>query len=103
VIRGATGYATTFDPDTRMQEHDTTTCGHCQRVIFTKPHTASTVYLVLDRPSLTWREEAGAFCRVCMRPVCLACHAHGGCRPWEAMIERAESRERFLQSAGIRG
>lgn len=102
MIRGATGYAQMFDPDTRVVEHDTATCGHCQRVIFTKPGSAATVYLILDRRTLQYRDEAGAFCRVCMRPVCLACHAHGGCRPWEAMIEKAESRERFLRSAGIR-
>lgn len=102
-MRALTGYATIVDPDHPLVERDTCTCGHCQRVIFTKPNTAATVYLVLDRRTLTWREEAGAFCRVCMRPVCLACHAEGRCTPWERKLEASEARERFLQVAGIRG
>jgi hypothetical protein len=102
-VRTPTGYATIVEPDRPLVERDTCTCGHCQRIIFTKPHTAATVYLVLDRRTLTWREEAGAFCRVCMRPVCLTCHAEGRCTPWERKLEVAEARERFLQAAGIRG
>lgn len=102
-MRSPTGYAQVVDPDRPLVEMDSTTCGHCQRVIFTKAGTASTVYLIVDRRTLDWREEMGAFCRVCMRPVCLACHAQGGCTPWERQLEASEARERFLQAAGIRG
>lgn len=102
-MRSPTGYATIVEPDRPTIERDTTTCGHCQRVIFVKPGTACTVYLIVDRPTLTWREAMGAFCRVCMRPVCLPCHDHGRCTPWEKMLEASEARERFLQQAGIRG
>jgi hypothetical protein len=102
-MRSPTGYATIVEPDRPTVERDTITCGHCQRAIFVKPHTAATVYLILDRRTLSWREEAGAFCRVCMRPVCLSCHAHGRCTPWEQLLEASEARERFCQQAGIRG
>jgi len=78
-------------------------CFHCQQVIFVKPHTASTVYLIYDRVARRWQEEPGAFCRICMRPVCLACHAHGGCVPWERQLELSESRDRFRRSVGIGG
>ena len=99
-MRTPTGYATITDPDRPIVERDTCTCGHCQRVIIVKPHTASTVYLVLNRQTLRWHEEAGAFCRVCMRPVCLACHAAGTCTPWERQLAAAEARDRFRRSVG---
>jgi hypothetical protein len=102
-VRTPTGYAVVVEPDRPTVERDTCTCGHCQRVIFVKPHTAATVYLILDRRTLTWREEPGAFCRICMRPVCLACHARGGCTPWERQLDAAEARDRLCRAAGIRG
>lgn len=92
-MRNPSGYATIVDPDRPTVERDTASCGHCQQVIFTKPGSAATVYLIFDRASWRWREEAGAFCRVCMRPVCLACHDQGRCTPWERRIEAAERRE----------
>lgn len=86
-------------------EVDTITCGHCQFVIFVKPGSGSTVYLVYNSvdPRLPPLEEPGAFCRVCMRPVCLACHARGNCTPFERMLEAAEARDRFCRSAGLIG
>ena len=100
-MRSHTGYAQIVDPDRPLVERDSTTCGHCQRVIFVKPGTAATVYLVLDRQTLHWHEEPGAFCRLCMRPVCLACHAHGGCIPWERQLEVSESRDRLRRAVGV--
>lgn len=105
-----TGYSivTSPDSDRPVAEYDNTTCGHCQQAIFVKPGSACTVYLIPvldDNRVWRWREEPGAFCRVCMRPICLTCHdqGQGRCRTWERMIERSEARERFLQAAGIRG
>lgn len=89
-----TGLATTVSPDA-VVERDTTTCGHCQRVIFVKPNTVSTVYLVFDRASWRWREEPGAFCRVCMRPVCLGHQCLASCRVWEQKLEASEARDRL--------
>lgn len=100
-MRSATGYATIVEPDQPLVERDTCGCGHCGRVIFVKPHTASTVYLVLDRYTRQWAEVPGAFCRLCMRPVCLACDAHGRCTPWERQLEVAEARDRLRRAAGL--
>lgn len=86
-------------------EVDTITCGHCQFVIFLKPGSAGTVYLIYNStdPRIPPLEEAGAFCRVCMRPVCLVCDRHGKCTPFERMLEQSEARDRFLRSAGLYG
>lgn len=89
-MRRAQGYATITEPARRLVEYDTAQCGHCQRILFTKPGTASTIYLIpLGTPG-QFRLEPGAFCRVCMRPVCLPCHADGRCTPWERRLELAE-------------
>lgn len=104
-MRNPSGYGVYTDrlQERKPVEYDTLTCGHCQRIVFVKPGSAGTIYLVVDRAATTFREEPGAFCRVCMRPVCLPCHDVGRCTPWEQKIEASEARERFLQAAGIRG
>lgn len=94
------GYATITGPDAPVQEYDTCTCGHCQKVIFVKPGSAQTTYLIPQRQG-GFREAPGAFCRVCMRPVCLPCEALGACTPFERSLEQAEARDRFLRSAGL--
>lgn len=99
-MRGA-GYATIVEPDRPLQEWDTCTCGHCQRIIFTKPGSASTVYLIARPTPGQFREESGAFCRVCMRPVCLSCHNDGRCTPWEKRLERSEARDRLRRATGV--
>ncbi len=91
------GYATITDPAAPLVEYDTAGCGHCQRVIFTKPGSAQTVYLFPQRVGPP-KEEMGAFCRVCMRPVCLPCHEAGRCTPWEKQLEAMESRDRLRRS-----
>lgn len=95
------GYAQIIDPQAAapLAEHDTASCGHCTAIILTKPGSASATYLVpatVHPP--TYREEAGAFCRVCMRPVCLRCHAIGRCLPWERALEQSEARDRLRRS-----
>lgn len=94
------GSFTITDPDRPLVERDTISCGHCQRILVVKPHTASTVYLVFDRASWTWQEEAGAFCRVCMSAICLPCCAQGRCTPWERRLEASEARDRLRRSLG---
>jgi hypothetical protein len=94
-VRNPQGYAAVIDPSAQTWERDTVTCGHCSAVVFVKPGTASTTYLVQQRDAATgrmvWAEEPGAFCRVCMRSVCLRCHSDGGCRPLEAWLESQET------------
>ena len=84
-------------PDNKPIERDTITCGHCQQLVFVKPGTVSTVYLIpqVNGPD---KEESGAGCFVCGRKVCLRCHADGRCRVWERQIEEMEQRGRFLHA-----
>lgn len=99
-MRRPQGFAITADPgsDRPLREEDTITCGHCQALVFIKPGTGATVYRIFDEEAWTWREEPGAFCRICMRAVCLQCHAYGGCLPWEKMLDRMEAKDRFVRS-----
>lgn len=99
-MRRPQGYATILDPGRPVVERDTITCGHCQAVVFVTPGSATTLYQIYDAPTGQWREEAGAFCRVCMTAVCLRCHAAGGCTPWERRMERAEARQRLRAAVG---
>lgn len=85
------GYATIVDPDLPTWERDSITCGHCSGVVFVKPGAAATVYLVLHRDN-RWTEEPGAFCRLCMKPVCLRCHDVGTCTPLDRWLEIQEGR-----------
>ena len=86
------GYLTIVG-DQQTVERDSVGCGHCQSVVFVKPNTASTVYLIPQQDG-SWREEPGAFCRMCMRPVCLRCHHIGTCTPFEKQLEQLEGHAR---------
>lgn len=99
-MRRPQGYATFSSPDAPVIERDTASCGHCNRVVFVKPGTASTVYLFpqMQGPD---KEEPGAMCRVCMRAICLACCAQGSCTPLERRIEQMEARRRMLRAIGL--
>lgn len=97
-----------YAPHDTITERDTITCGHCQQVQEIKPGSGATVYLIPDvLPPHHYHEEMGAFCRVCMRPICLRCHGLGRCVPWERMLEQMEHRHgwwrRFLALGGIGG
>ncbi len=95
-MRNPQGYLTIVGAGPQV-ERDTVTCGHCQQIIAVKPRSAATVYLVRDAQGRE-KEEPGACCRVCMRAVCLTCHAHGRCTPWEKRLEKAERRQRLLRA-----
>lgn len=96
-----TGYATIVEPDQQTIERDTTTCGHCQRVVWMKPGSAATVYLIFDRVAWRWREEPGAFCKQCMRPICLSPRCLDHCLVWEKMLEASEARDRLRRAVGV--
>lgn len=102
-MRRPQGYGVVFDPLPRagqpsIQEYDTISCGHCNKIVHVKSGTGSTVYLIpqliLGQPQ--WKEEMGAMCGCCMRAVCLPCHHVGTCTPLEKRIEQWEARGRFL-------
>lgn len=87
---GATGSARIIDPDAPLWEHDTVSCKHCERIIFTVPGTLSMQYLIYHPSTERWTVESGAFCRKCMAPVCLPCDVIGTCTPWEKQMEAME-------------
>jgi hypothetical protein len=92
------GYLTITEPDRPRVERDTIACGHCQRVVWVKPRSVSTVYLQFNRAAWQWEEVPGAFCAICMRPICLTCHAHGRCLPWERMLAISEGKDRLTRT-----
>lgn len=111
-MRRPQGYATILDPDKPVVEMDSAQCGHCQAIIFTKAGTASTVYLLPIAPTSpqdlevlgVYQEEPGAFCRICMRPICLRCYrtsltAAIPCVTWERQFEAAEKKQRLREAA----
>jgi hypothetical protein len=87
----AHGYAQIIDPDRPLFERDTIACSHCGKTVFVKPGSATTVYLI-QRPNGSWFEEPGAFCRLCMRPVCLPCCDADHCLPLDRWLEFVEAR-----------
>lgn len=99
-MRRPQGYATFTSPDAPTIERDTAQCCHCNAIIFVKPGSGTTVYLI---PQMTGPdiEEPGAACRRCMKPVCLRCHDLGRCVPFERKIERMEARSRLRRAAGV--
>jgi hypothetical protein len=88
------GYAVISDPAASGAEWDTITCCHCQRVIRVKPGSGQTVYVLWQPSEHRWVEEMGAWCGCCNKPVCLACHDDGRCRPWERQMEAMEAKTR---------
>jgi hypothetical protein len=86
-MRRPQGYATIFEPDKPLQEIDTFTCGHCNRVEHVQPRC---------KP-----EDLGGLCKQCMKLVCPRCNAIGICDVFEKKLERIEARDRFLRQAGL--
>ena len=76
----AGGHLVGSDPEGIVDEADTFTCRHCQKIVVVRPK---------QRP-----EDIGGLCRICMGLVCPGC-AGGGCQPFERRIEAAEARGRL--------
>jgi hypothetical protein len=97
-MRNAHGVGT-WVGDGRPTERDSISCGHCNKIVFVKPGTGATTYLIFHStdPTVPPTEEPGAFCRVCMSPVCLPCHDVGTCRPIEKWLEQEEARDRLYR------
>lgn len=86
------GYGVIVEPGKRDVEFDTVTCCHCGCLIHVRAGTAATVYQVWDDLLQAYRDEPGAGCWHCQKPVCLRCAALGTCRPLERQLEEAEGR-----------
>lgn len=91
------GYANVLCDDGRIIERDSIVCGHCNVIVLVKPGTAATVYWYPQMYGPP-KEEAGAHCSVCDKPVCLRCHDLGVCAPLLKQIEQMEAKGRFLKA-----
>lgn len=96
-MRNPKGYNVWTDRENgkTFREVDSAQCMHCGGHILVKPGTACTIYLVSVPPPENFKEEAGAFCRNCMGPICLLCHEDGRCVHFMRKIEQAEARQRL--------
>jgi hypothetical protein len=81
------GY-TFHNHDGRIEEGESFTCRHCNRVSFVKPR---------ERP-----EDVGGFCRCCSGLLCKECAGRmslgGKCAPLEENLRRMEARLHLIQS-----
>jgi len=78
-----------FDPgaDRPIAEHDTFTCGHCQRIVVV--------------PAKCSPAELGGVCGHCNAMICPRCVASGVCVPWEEAMRRMEAKTEALRSYGL--
>lgn len=86
MMRNPGGYSILTPAEGAVQECDTFTCKHCNRVTFVKPKMDPT--------------ELGGLCKMCMGLVCSHC-AGKPCDVFEKKLERAEASERARRSYGI--
>lgn len=90
-MRNPGGYRLITEDGRANIENDTFTCHHCNGIVIVPP----------GQIMLT----TGATCRACMRQVCDRCAGEMDrtlkCTPFEAKMERMESRDRLLRSLGI--
>lgn len=108
-IRDHRSYSATSFDSGQVVEQDTVVCHHCQRIVKVKPGTAATTYIietlhvdpVTRKYEIQTREDPGAFCRGCMKPICLTCEKDGRCIPFMRRIEQMEARGRQLAAMGI--
>lgn len=83
-MRNPHGYLTINEPDKPLIEHDTFTCGHCNKIVIV-PHKAKA-------------SDCGGFCLCCMTTICSNCEKQGSCTPFEKKLEKMEARDRMLRS-----
>ena len=76
-MRNAGGQVIITDPYGPTVEHDTFTCGHCNKIKIVKPK---------ERP-----EDIGGLCKVCMKLICGDCVSTGTCDPLEEKLKREEA------------
>lgn len=75
-MRNSGGYEIYTYGNGRVEEHDTFTCAHCNKVVRVRPK--------CDPADL------GGFCGCCAKLVCPSCVGKG-CDPLERKLERAEA------------
>lgn len=83
----AGGYLVGHGPDGCVQECDSFTCGHCNRIVLVRPKQNAA--------------DVGGFCRCCTKLICGPCVDDGRCTPLEKRLEAAERRADTLRSYGM--
>lgn len=86
-MRNPGGVLISTDPFDGVQEHDTFTCEHCQKVSGVRPG---------QKP-----EDIGGLCKQCMGLLCPLCADKAVCTPWEKQMEIAEAKDQALRSYGF--
>ena len=89
MYRTPQGYGVITDPDRDAPEaeHDTFTCGHCQRIVIV--------------PAKCAPEDLGGMCKRCMTLICPKCVDVGTCKPWDERMKEMEARHEALRSYGF--
>lgn len=75
-MRRPGGYAVITDPSGGVQEMDTFTCAHCNRIVHV--------------PVKANPDDIGGMCRMCMKMICPSCVDAGVCDPFEKKLKRME-------------
>jgi hypothetical protein len=87
-MRRPHGYAVITGADGKVQESDTATCRHCNRVFHVGPKQRA--------------EDIGGFCGVCSGIVCSECVGNG-CDEIERKLDRWEASYHARRSYGLGG
>lgn len=85
-MRNPGGQFVCSSPDA-VQEFDTFTCGHCNKVKMVQHK---------QRP-----EDIGGVCKMCMKLICEHCVNTGACDPFEEKLKREEAKYHALRSYGV--
>jgi hypothetical protein len=86
-MRNPGGYVQIVEPDGVVQEFDTFTCAHCNRVTHVEAR---------QRP-----EDIGGLCKVCMGLICPRCVGQA-CVPFLKRLDHMEARARFRAALAAR-
>jgi hypothetical protein len=84
-MRNPHGYVSIIDSDGIItKEYDVFVCNHCQAIMDVK----------VKENDIDW-------CGRCNAPICSECHKIGKCAPFEKVLEKIESHDRFCRSIGL--
>ena len=94
------GYAIWSSPEGGQLERDSFSCGHCNRVCFVRPRTASNGKATVPLPGTPPLPKEfdglnGGLCHVCWQMICGPCADKDTCVPLERKLEAAERASRF--------
>jgi hypothetical protein len=81
------GYLIGHGPDGLVEERDSFTCSHCNRVVWVG---------VKERAA-----DIGGFCKCCTGLICGPCVDAGTCTPLEKQLQAMERRADTLRSYGM--